>query len=51
MTLGIDATLLPRARLLLMLGVTALTDGEATGSAAALPVYLQGNRPWRKQRE
>jgi tRNA A37 threonylcarbamoyladenosine modification protein TsaB len=44
-----DAALLPRARSLLTLGARALSNGESVESAAALPEYLQGTRPWRKQ--
>ncbi len=44
----VDAQLLPTARAVLALAGAAITNGGATLSADALPVYLQGTRPWRK---
>lgn len=46
----IDAALLPTARAVLVLAAGALADGDVVASADALPVYLQGTRPWRKIR-
>jgi tRNA threonylcarbamoyladenosine biosynthesis protein TsaB len=43
-----DAELLPTARAVLTLAQTALADGDTGATADALPVYLQGTRPWRK---
>jgi tRNA threonylcarbamoyladenosine biosynthesis protein TsaB len=44
----VGAQLLPTARAVLMLADAAMTNGDTTASAGALPVYLQGTRPWRK---
>ncbi len=45
----VDAELLPTARAVLVLANAAIANGETTtASADALPVYLQGTRPWRK---
>ena len=44
----VDTSLLPTARALLALAGVAIANGEATTSAEALPVYLQGTQPWRK---
>ncbi len=46
-----DATLLPSARGVLQLALRAFANGEFVDSADALPVYLQGTRPWRKLAE
>ena len=43
-----DETLLPTATGVLTLAIRAISDGETVGPAQALPVYLQGTRPWRK---
>jgi tRNA threonylcarbamoyladenosine biosynthesis protein TsaB len=43
-----DAGLLPTARAVLTLAQTAITNGDTDAPADALPVYLQGTRPWRK---
>lgn len=45
---AVDATLLPTATGVLTLAVRALASGKTVGAADALPVYLQGTRPWRK---
>ena len=47
----VDATLLPTARGVLQLALSAFADGDFVDSADALPVYLQGTRPWRKLAE
>ncbi len=46
-----DAALLPSARGVLQLALHAFANGDAVDTAAALPVYLQGTRPWRKLAE
>lgn len=46
-----DATLLPSARGVLQLALHAFASGDVVDSAGALPVYLQGARPWRKLAE
>ena len=48
---AIDATLLPSARGVLQLALHAFAHGDVVDTAAALPVYLQGTRPWRKLAE
>jgi tRNA threonylcarbamoyladenosine biosynthesis protein TsaB len=45
---GVDAALLPSATGVLTLALRALARGESVDAAKALPVYLQGTRPWRK---
>ncbi|HTL00028.1 MAG TPA: tRNA (adenosine(37)-N6)-threonylcarbamoyltransferase complex dimerization subunit type 1 TsaB [Pseudomonadales bacterium] len=47
----IDATLLPTACGVLQLALRAYEGGDVVGAADALPVYLQGTRPWRKLAE
>jgi tRNA threonylcarbamoyladenosine biosynthesis protein TsaB len=44
----VDAALLPSARGVLALALSALSRGETVAAAQALPVYLQGTQPWRK---
>jgi tRNA threonylcarbamoyladenosine biosynthesis protein TsaB len=43
-----DATVLPRAAALLELGQVEFERGAGVAAAYALPVYLEGTRPWRK---
>ncbi len=43
-----DAELLPNASGVLALATQAFADGQTVAAAQALPVYLQGTRPWRK---
>ncbi len=43
-----DETLLPSAAGVLTLGLRAFERGDVVDAAQALPVYLQGTRPWRK---
>jgi tRNA threonylcarbamoyladenosine biosynthesis protein TsaB len=45
---GVDAAQLPHATGVLALALQALARGETVTAAQALPVYLQGTRPWRK---
>ena len=45
------ATLLPTACGVLQLALRAYEGGDVVGAADALPVYLQGTRPWRKLAE
>jgi tRNA threonylcarbamoyladenosine biosynthesis protein TsaB len=47
----VDATLLPSAHGVLQLALHAFANGDVVDTAAALPVYLQGTRPWRKLAE
>ncbi len=44
----VDATALPSAAAVLTLALDAIGRGAFVASADALPVYLQGTRPWRK---
>lgn len=48
---AIDATLLPSAQGVMQLALHAFAHGDVVDTAAALPVYLQGTRPWRKLAE
>jgi len=48
---AVDATLLPSAHGVLQLALQAFARGDVVDTAAALPVYLQGTRPWRKLAE
>jgi len=43
-----DSTAVPSARALLTLALGELQNGRAVDAAHALPVYLDGIRPWRK---
>jgi tRNA threonylcarbamoyladenosine biosynthesis protein TsaB len=47
----VDATLLPSAQGVLLLALRAFAEGNVVDAAGALPVYLQGTRPWRKLAE
>ncbi len=44
----VDETQLPHATGVLALALQSLARGDSVEAAQALPVYLQGTRPWRK---
>jgi tRNA A37 threonylcarbamoyladenosine modification protein TsaB len=44
----VDAAVLPTADALLTLALADLQRGGGVDAALALPVYLDGTRPWRK---
>jgi tRNA A37 threonylcarbamoyladenosine modification protein TsaB len=48
---AVDATLLPSAHGVLQLASYAFANGDVLDTIGALPVYLQGTRPWRKLAE
>jgi tRNA threonylcarbamoyladenosine biosynthesis protein TsaB len=48
LTCGMDAAVLPTAAALLKLARADLRNGAGVDAAHALPVYLDGTRPWRK---
>jgi tRNA A37 threonylcarbamoyladenosine modification protein TsaB len=48
---AVDEALLPSARGVLQLALHAFANGDVVDTTAALPVYLQGTRPWRKLAE
>jgi tRNA threonylcarbamoyladenosine biosynthesis protein TsaB len=47
----VDEALLPSALGVLQLALHAFANGDVVDTTAALPVYLQGTRPWRKLAE
>ncbi len=48
---AVEEALLPSARGVLQLALHAFANGDVVETTAALPVYLQGTRPWRKLAE